>query len=301
MISRDTSANVIQNQSRATLGDSRPAELAWLGAYLVAWGFVLAAAGDWRLATAHALLAGLILLVFQRPHSPLSSLVPLVVAPLLYGEVPVLIAALGSPYHDATVQAWEHGLFGTQLSQTAAGFLPSTVISELVHAGYLAYYLILFVPPLLLLVRGERRGFSQTVLDLTVTCAVCWTIFALWPVEGPRYLWGPPPDVPNGPVRRLTLFILASASSRGAAFPSSHMALSVVQAAMAWRWQRRLAPPLTVLALLVGVGAVYGGFHYATDIAAGALLGSVISLLVLRTTHRPPSGQVDAVRAPVHY
>jgi membrane-associated phospholipid phosphatase len=154
-------------------------------------------------------------------------------------------------------------------------------VSEVLHAGYLAYYPAIFIPPLFLLWRGEWRGYAQTVLALTVTYTVCWTIFVLFPVEGPRYLWGAPLGVPAGPVRRLAIRILAAGSSRGAAFPSSHMAVSVVQAMMAWRWQRRIAPVLGVVVVLVGFGAVYGGFHYAIDMVAGAVLGVAIAAVVV--------------------
>jgi membrane-associated phospholipid phosphatase len=179
------------------------------------------------------------------------------------------------------VQRWEIALFSSQVSQTVARRIPILGLSELLHAGYLAYYIAIFAPPLALFVQRNRRGLAQTVVALTITYAVCWVIFALIPVEGPRYVWGANPAVPNGPVRRLTLALLAEGSSRGAAFPSSHMAIMVAQTVMAFRWQRRAAWALAGVTLLVGVGAVYGGFHYAVDIIAGAGLGGAIGAAVL--------------------
>jgi membrane-associated phospholipid phosphatase len=177
------------------------------------------------------------------------------------------------------VQHWELALFGSETSRTFAAALPSVPLSELLHAGYLAYYLIIFVPPLVLLARDNRRGYAQTVLALTVVYTVCWTIYVLWPVEGPRYLWMAP--APDGPVRRLALSILATGSSRGAAFPSSHMAVSVAQALLALRWQRRVGYAVSAVAVLVGFGAVYGGFHYGVDIVAGAIVGALLVTGVL--------------------
>jgi membrane-associated phospholipid phosphatase len=155
-----------------------------------------------------------------------------------------------------------------------------TAVSEVLHAGYLAYYPAIFAPPLLLFARGERRGLAQTILALTITYSVCWTVFAFMPVAGPRYLWSAP-SVPVGPFRALTLRVLAAGSSRGAAFPSSHMAVMVAQTLMAFRWQRRVALALVLVSILIGVGAVYGGFHYGVDMVAGALLGGVIGGAVL--------------------
>jgi membrane-associated phospholipid phosphatase len=127
----------------------------------------------------------------------------------------------------------------------------------------------------LLYARGNRRGYGETVVALTSVYLVCWMIFSIAPVQGPRYLWAA--DAPDGPVRRFTVALLTAGSSRGAAFPSSHMAVSVAQAVMALRWQPRTGVGLVVVAALVGLGAVYGGFHYGIDIVAGAVLGLVVS------------------------
>jgi membrane-associated phospholipid phosphatase len=148
------------------------------------------------------------------------------------------------------------------------------------HLGYLAYYPAIFAPPLLLYVRRERRGFAETVLALTVIYTLCWVLFVLMPVEGPRYLWGAPAGVPDGSVRRLAVQVLSAGSSRGAAFPSSHMAVMVGQTAMALRWQPKVGWVLLVMSVLVGVGAVYGGFHYATDMLVGAAFGVVCAMAV---------------------
>src|SRR6185436_16979948 len=125
----------------------------------------------------------------------------LILTPLLYAEIPALIAAMGTTYHDASVQSFEVALFGGQVSRTLAGSLPSVAVSELLHVAYLTYYPAIIVPPLLLLMRGERRGYAETVLALTITYLVCWTLFALYPVEGPRYLWAAPVGAPDGPAR----------------------------------------------------------------------------------------------------
>jgi membrane-associated phospholipid phosphatase len=53
----------------------------------------------------------------------------------------------------------------------------------------------------------------------------------------------------------------------------------VAQTLLALHFQRRLAPLLAVLTLLLAVGAVYGGFHYAIDASCGLLLGTGAVLL----------------------
>jgi membrane-associated phospholipid phosphatase len=267
--------------------DSRGVSLVWLSIYLFVSGVVLSTGGYWMIAIAHALVLALAAWSIRPRSDPAlaaGDLLPLIVAPLLYGEIPQLIAALGSTYRDVLVQRWELALFSTQPSRTLAGAAAFTLLSELLHAGYLAYYFVIFIPPLLLLLRGERAGFSDMVLALTVTYTLCYVFFVLMPVEGPRYLWTAPEHVPSGPLRSLALRILAAGSSRGAAFPSAHMAVCVSQAIMAWRWRLKGRWLLAAIALLVGVGAVYGGFHYAVDVIAGAVLGGVVGALVIKSS-----------------
>ena len=266
---------------------ARRIALVTVGLYLAWSAVLLAAAGHVGYAVAHAIVicvVGWATASRQRIMQVIGDFAPLLLMPLLYTELPQLMAAFGSAggvgYHDAAVQRLELAVFGGQPAHTLAGAHPIALLSEILHAGYLAYYPAVFVPALVLYARGERRGFAQTVLTLTLTYAVCWVTFALYPVEGPRYQWSAPPGVPDGMVRRFALMLLAGGSSRGAAFPSSHMAISAAQAVIAWRWQRGVAQVLCVVAVLVGFGAVYGGFHYGVDMLAGAVCGVTIGLVV---------------------
>lgn len=248
------------------------------------------ASGNAGLIVTHAALV-LVVVWTLRPRSDaariVGDLLPLFAAPVLYGEIPALIAAAKTVYHDASIQSIELALFGAQAARVFAASVPNLALSEVLHAGYLAYYPVIFFPPLLLYVRGNRRGYLETVVALTATYLVCWLIFVVMPVEGPRYQWGPAAAAPHGPMQQFANMVLARGSSRGAAFPSSHMAVMVAQALMALRWQRRIGLVVSFVAALVGLGAVYGGFHYATDIVAGAVLGSLIAgLCLLRFSKR---------------
>jgi membrane-associated phospholipid phosphatase len=93
-------------------------------------------------------------------------------------------------------------------------------------------------------------------------------------VQGPRYLFDPPGGViANGFLYQLTHTVLEAGSSQGAAFPSSHVGVSVTQTLLMIRYMPRLAPLIGVLTLGLALGAIYGGFHYAIDAAAGLALG----------------------------
>ncbi len=258
----------------------------WSAAFLLIAGLIVTSAAPWIAVANAAILAGIVWAL--RPRSLAARMtgdvLPLLVATAVaYGEVPALVASLGSRYHDATIQAWELLVFGGQPAHSLAGALPGLWLSELLHGGYMAFYVAVFLPPLLLYIRREQKGFAETVLTATVTWIICCAFFAVFPVQGPRYVWSAPPGIIEGPLRRTSLALLSAGSARGAAFPSLHMAASVSQTIMAWRWHRGAVRWLvTAVTLLVGVGAVYAGYHYALDMVAGALVGAGTALLAIR-------------------
>ena len=228
------------------------------------------------LLVAHLAALAICAAVFFRliPDSRALSLIPLVSFPFLYAELPHLL--LSSQLHDDAVQAWEAFIFGASPAHSAAGHWPWLPLSELLHGAYLSYYAIIYVPPLYLYLRGDREQFERTVTALMAVFAICFVLFIVYPVAGPRYLWPAPAGIPDGPIRRLDLWLLASGSSKGAAFPSSHVAVSTTQTLMAWQWNRRAGAILGVLTVLLAAGAVYGGFHYAIDTIAGAAVGVAV-------------------------
>jgi membrane-associated phospholipid phosphatase len=269
--------------------------------YLIASGLVLLVTGHAVVPLVHVLLVAVIAWagasdgkVAQRVFDLLP---PIAIIALAYGEVGQLVGALGVPLRDSTVQRWDALLFGMQPSHDLAGRLPNMAISELLHAGYLSYYLALSIPPLLLYARGRRRAFEQTMLTLCVTWVVGCALFVVFPVAGPRFLWSSPPGMTDGPFRRLSMSILAAGSVRGTAFPSLHMAASLSQTIMAWRWQPRpLRFAMTVSTLLIGIGAVYAGYHYGVDMLAGAVLGvCTTAAVVAQSTY---SGRDRAIDSP---
>lgn len=225
--------------------------------------------------TAHVLvLLGAIAVLVSRRRAlrPLRDWLPLAVGPFLYVELRWLIAGVGRPHADVLVQRWEQWLLPGNPSATWAPNAPSLALSEALHFAYASYYLLIYLPPAILYLRGRRREFATTVLALAVVYGVCFVTYLLFPVDGPRFILGPA-AAPGGPVRELVLRLLAAGSSRGTAFPSSHVAASVVASLCALRYQPRVGVVVAVLTAGLTLGTVYGGFHYGVDALAGLIVG----------------------------
>ncbi len=215
---------------------------------------------------------------------PLRDLLPLAVGPFLYVELRWLIPGLGQPHEDALVQRWEAALFPTNPSLTWAPSMGNQLLSEALHLAYASYYLLILIPPLILLVRGRREAYGRTMLALALVYAFCFATYLVFPVDGPRFLAGPA-AAPEGPIRGFVLHLLAAASSRGTAFPSSHVAASVVASLCALQFQRRVGVIVALATVGLTLGTVYGGFHYVVDALAGLTVG-VASWLAARALWR---------------
>lgn len=207
---------------------------------------------------------------------------PVALVPFLYWELPYLNQVFAVGYRDATIVALEGAVFPGDFSRSWAGALDVPLVSEALHLAYLCFYPMIFGPPLLFYLTGRREPFERTLFGVMLAFTLCFTVFLAFPVQGPRFAGAAPPGIPEGPVRRLALFVLEAGSSRGTAFPSSHVAVAVVQSMVAVRLQPRIAPALWVTTFGLAAGAVYGGFHYAIDVVLGAAVGAGAAIVALR-------------------
>lgn len=284
--------NAESSRLRSTGITSSGIRAIWPGAllivYLAGTGVLLFAApiGFAAAAMHWALLAGVGAATLA-PRAPawLRGWTPLLVLFFLYAELPALIQAAGHPHPlDAIVIGWEQGLFGEQPARTWAAAMPSFLLSETLHLAYLSYYPIIYVVPAALWFAGRRDDFSEAVFALLLTFVACFVCYIIFPVAGPRYLWTA--SAPDGPFRRVAIWLLESGSSRGTAFPSSHVAVAAAQSLLAARYFGSRGAVLGVFAGGLALGAVYGGFHYAVDVVAGLALGLTTTALALRASGR---------------
>lgn len=256
-----------------------------LAAYLAATGLValatLSAAGL-ALATAHAAGVGGVTWLARRPLPKGKAarffriLLPVLVTPLLYTELQTLNQLVTPGYLDAEVQRWETALFGAQLSVEAARAAPWTWLSEPLHLGYFSYYFVVPAAAVGAYRASGDAGLERFAVTVGLAFFVCYLCFAVFPVAGPRYLFprvgGPPAE---GPMYAVVHAVLEAGSSKGTAFPSSHVAAACA-ALLAVRsearsWFRVLLP----FVLLLTVGTVYGRFHYGVDALAGVAVGAL--------------------------
>jgi hypothetical protein len=230
---------------------------------------------------AHALLA---LLVWLAPRARAAGPVgrvfgdwyALLLLAALYGEIGVLTLDAGFQ-NDLAIQRLEAWVFGSQVSYRWIREMPSPLLSWLLHACYLAYYPILYASPAGLWLAGRRDASRHTIFAVMVTFYVCYVVFLFFPVAGPRYAFDSAHNAATevGPAR-FAAWLLDRGDSWGAAFPSSHVAASVVATGMALRYWRGLGLVLLPFTTGLILAVVYGQFHYAVDAMAGFVVAAVM-------------------------
>jgi len=261
---------------------------------LLAGGFDLPRIG---MALAHLVVCAVLLYLGRKDRGERISIgtwLPLLIIPILYTELAVLNQWGGTRFFDTAVQGWEAILFPGNPSATLAGYEPSWLVSEPLHFAYMCFYPLIYIQVARLHLQRRAEAFHRTVTALVLGFLLCYVVFILFPVQGPRYLGTGPLGIPDGPFRLLALAVLEVGSSQGSAFPSSHVAVFVALTLMALRYQRKTGYALTFVSGAMAFGAVYGGFHYAVDIVAGVGVGVVayaIALAIPIDDSRRPSSR----------
>ena len=131
-------------------------------------------------------------------------------------------------------------------------------------------------PPLGLWVSGRVMEHASRLRRYD-TLYLCYTASLFFPVTGPRYEF---PLAQNAATHvlpaRATQWLLDMGDSWGTAFPSSHVAASIVAALCALRFWRPLGLALVPPTIGLTFAVVYGQFHYGVD----AISGIVVAIAV---------------------
>ena len=207
----------------------------------------------------------------------------------VFEEVSFLSLALRGTWQNPMLMTWEAALFpvppGEWLRRYSAPWF-----TELLEFGYFTFYPLYPIVAGVLWKRRKRPQFSGAFRQMTDALSVgyvfCYIAYLVFPTRSPSHNVGLPSPSPasgsGGPFHALVQFTQRHAGVHGNAFPSAHIMIAFVVLVFAFRYLPRLAPWLLICVLLMCVGAVYDGYHYAIDVFAGAALGVAAGAVFLR-------------------
>ncbi len=230
-------------------------------------------------------MAAIVLLARKRAHGEgwefAHDWLPLVLFTTSFEEISYLSLVLRGAWQNGYILALESRVFGASpiewMHAQARAWLP-----EFLEFGYFSFY---FLYPVVGGVfwgfrkRAEFRGAFRGLTDgLSIGYVVCYASYLAFPTQSPANHAGVQQigSAHAGIFQYLVRAIQNHAGVHGNAFPSSHIMMAFVVLVFACRYLPRLAPWLLGIVLLMCVGAVYDGYHYASDVIAGAAIGLAV-------------------------
>jgi membrane-associated phospholipid phosphatase len=199
----------------------------------------------------------------------------------VFEEVSYLSLSIRGGWQNVHVTGFESRLFAVPPALWMHGRAAPWLV-QFLEFGYFAFYLLYPIVGGLFWVWRERQPFAHAFRKLTdalsVGYLICYATYLLFPTRSPANALGVQQfgGAPKGVFESLVGLIQNHAGVHGNAFPSAHIMLAFVVLVFAYRFLPRLAPWLLFPILLMCVGAVYDGYHYASDVVAGALLGILL-------------------------
>ncbi|HEY4930121.1 MAG TPA: phosphatase PAP2 family protein [Terriglobales bacterium] len=202
----------------------------------------------------------------------------------VFEEVSFLSLGLRGAWQNAYLVRWEAALFAVPPAEWLHRY-SSLWFRELLEFGYFSFYpLYPAVAGVLWAWRRRSRyaGAFRSMTDgLSVGYAVCYATYLLFPTRSPAHnvrlaASALPVVESSGPFHFLVRLIQNNAGVHGNAFPSGHIMLGFAVLVFVVRYFPRFAPWLAVCVVLMSIGAVYDGYHYAIDVVAGAALGLAV-------------------------
>lgn len=199
----------------------------------------------------------------------------------------------------------EQSIFGCQPALLFAQECPQAWISEPLCLGYVSYYPMIAALTLYCFLRRYER-FTYVTFVILASFFVFYIVFIFLPVAGPQFYYEAVglekiaaadfPDLghyflthqeslpipgADGPLHDLVQLAHDAGERPTAAFPSSHVGISVILLWLAWEVRSRwLLTVLAVLTALMFFATFYIQAHYAIDAIAGGFAGTAMYFLL---------------------
>ncbi|MCR4602289.1 MAG: phosphatase PAP2 family protein [Prevotella sp.] len=206
---------------------------------------------------------------------------------------------------DYLFAGWEQSLFGCQPALLFSQQYSSPLLSELLCLGYFSYYPMIAAVALYYFWKHYDR-FAYAAFVILASFFLFYVIFIFLPVAGPQFYFKavgidqishgvfpniyhyfelcqeslPIPGAEGGLFHDLVQQAHNAGERPTAAFPSSHVGISVVLLWLSWEARSRwLYVPVLVLSVLMFFATFYIQAHYAIDAIAGLFVGTAMYFL----------------------
>jgi membrane-associated phospholipid phosphatase len=255
--------------------------LVWLIAVLLLLRQNVAHAGL-SLVIHFAIAVGIACLAWAAAHSRNAALqfarswYPLPLYIFFFEELEGLVHAFFPGWFDRWLIEFDYSIGGVHPSVWLARF-SNPAMNDFMQFSYMTYFLYLVILPALLYAQKDRLAYWSVMVSTAIAHYSVYVIAVLLPIESPYHAFASLQMKPlTGGYCTATIdFIERFARVHGAAFPSAHVAGSMVAILMSYRYRRWLFWVCLPFFVSMCISTVYGRYHYVADVLAGIVVGAV--------------------------
>jgi membrane-associated phospholipid phosphatase len=200
---------------------------------------------------------------------------PLPLYIFFFEELQGLVHLIFPGWFDRWLIQFDFNFAGVHPSVWLAQFA-SAALNDAMQFAYMTYFLFLVILPAILYFEKKFSAFWSVMTATAIAHYSVYVIAVLVPVESPYFSLASLHSAPleGGPFTATIELIEHYGRVHGAAFPSAHVAGSMVAVLAARRykpWLFRVSLPFFVA---MCVATVYGRYHYVADVIAGIAVGA---------------------------
>ena len=202
--------------------------------------------------------------------------IPLALIGLFYSETQFLNTFLLS-FQDPILAEIEFKIFGFQPSVVFSERFGSFMMVELMYFAYLFYYFLIFGFSIYIFFKNIDE-FKKTVFIIITSFAIFYLFFIIYPAAGPQYYFDEElTKLPQGGIfQKLIFFIQGMGEGPTAAFPSSHVGITLIILFLAYKYAPQFFYFALPVSILLCFSTVYIKAHYVIDVIAAFITAPII-------------------------
>ena len=201
---------------------------------------------------------------------------PTVLFLFFFEEIGLIVHAIHPGWFDEHLIRADFALFGVHPTVWIEQF-SNYWLTEYMQLVYTSYFLLTIGLGAYLWLKDKRQQFAVFMVSTCVAYYLNYLIFVFFPIESPHHTLNHLQQIElvGGPFTAFINLLEQHGRVHGGAFPSNHVAGSVVVLISTWRFARRHALWMTPLVLSICVATIYGRYHYVIDVFAGAVMAVI--------------------------
>src|ERR1700733_4237803 len=201
---------------------------------------------------------------------------PLAIYIFFFEELQGLVHAIFPGWFDWWLILFDYNFGGVHPAAWLSRFA-TPGLNDFMQFSYMTYFLYLVILPGMLYAQGKRAAFWTVMVATAITHYSVYVIAVLFPVESPYFALASLHLAPlkGGAFTFAIELIERFGRVHGAAFPSAHVAGSMVALLAARRYKPWLFRVCFPFFLSMCVATVYGRYHYVADVLAGIVVGAM--------------------------